>query len=124
MNLRHTASENVSTRPFLCLESRTNTVLRPSATSMHSPLSEALLFRHDTRSGLVGSDIEPLSGLRKRYPACPLMRTSTLREPGVLLYRVPAQEWLAAWHLPGLEMSVRLHGASHFCPDDFLLPGV
>jgi len=79
------------------VESRTNTVPRLLAASMHSPLSEKLLFRHDAASGLFGSDIEPLSDPPgKRYPACLLIAHVHLREPGMSLCRVQVRKWLAA----------------------------
>lgn len=59
-NLRHAPGENVSDGPYRSFESRTATVSCMVTTSMHSPVTEALLFRHDAGSGLFGSDIEPL----------------------------------------------------------------
>jgi hypothetical protein len=45
---------------------------------MHSPFSEALLFRHDAGSGLFGSDIEPLSDLQESVtPRARSLRTFT-----------------------------------------------
>ena len=79
-NVRHAPSGNARSGPPLALESRTNTVPRSSATSMHSQLiEEALLFRHDAGSGLFGSDIEPLSESWGTLPQVPSHARLNLR---------------------------------------------